>query len=173
MKKNRVIYVFLLVISCFLLESDYVYAKKIEAMECEYTDSYKQWLKLSEKERKNTLEPVRCKSSQSFFNAVGNSKFQETENSSKFDLRDYGYVTSVKNQENSGTCWTFATMASIESNLLMNGLATDDVDLSEAHLAFSAQNGSFDSLMRVNRTYDDGGQALISSAYLFNRMGPV
>ena len=64
-------------------------------------------------------------------------------------------------------------MASIESNLLMNGLATDDVDLSEAHLAFSAQNGSFDSLMRVNRTYDDGGQALISSAYLFNRMGPV
>ena len=173
MKKNRVIYVFLLVISCFLLESDYVYAKKIEAMDCEYTDSYKQWLKLSEKERKNTLEPVRCKSSQSFFNAVGNSKFQETENSSKFDLRDYGYVTSVKNQENSGTCWTFATMASIESNLLMNGLATDDVDLSEAHLAFSAQNGSFDSLMRVNRTYDDGGQALISSAYLFNRMGPV
>ena len=36
----------------------------------------------------------------------------------KFDLRNRGTVTSVKNQDPWGTCWSFATMAASETSLL-------------------------------------------------------
>ena len=34
-----------------------------------------------------------------------------------YDLRDYGYVSPVKNQFNSGNCWAFASIAALESFL--------------------------------------------------------
>jgi C1A family cysteine protease len=33
----------------------------------------------------------------------------------RYDLRDYGLVTPVKNQGQYGTCWAFASFASLES----------------------------------------------------------
>ncbi len=49
-----------------------------------------------------------------------------------YDLRSYGYVTSVKDQGSCGACWAFATCAAIESSYLVQGGST--IDLSEDNL---------------------------------------
>ena len=69
----------------------------------------------------------------------------EGEFPSKFDLRNEGLVTSVKDQSPWGTCWSFGAIAASESSILSSmGMTTEtyrekyncDMDLSEKHLAW-------------------------------------
>jgi len=158
------------VILLYFVGIGFINAETIKVVDCEYTTQYKKWLKLSDKEKENVTMPVKCKTSNNFFTSIG-SNVSETYQSQKFDLRDYGYVTSLKDQGGANLCWAFGTYASMESNLLMNNLGS--YDFSEAHMGFSIQNKNFDSLMPANRTYDGFGNYILSSAYLFNRFGPV
>ena len=63
----------------------------------------------------------------------------------RFDLRERGTVTSVKDQTPWSTCWSFADIAASETSILNAlGMTTDmyrvafgeDLDLSERHLAW-------------------------------------
>ena len=150
-------------------------AKTIYLKECEYTKEYKEWLSLSEEERKDVIAPTMCKNySNNKFNVVGNPNQtlgSATINDSSFDLREHGYVTEVKDQGSTGSCWAFATNAAIESNLLVNGKGT--YDLSEAHLELATQNTNKYNRLTFNRRIDSGGNYYLSSAYLRNNWGPV
>ncbi len=72
---------------------------------------------------------------------------------SSFDLRDYGLVSTVKNQKNYGTCWAHAAMASAESSYLKKN--HQELDLSELHLSYYAYHsvGTADPLGLIT---DDG-----------------
>lgn len=56
----------------------------------------------------------------------------------KFDLRDYGLVTPVRNQKGTSTCYAFAAVASLESSALVKGYGS--YDLSESYLAWCSKH---------------------------------
>lgn len=74
---------------------------------------------------------------------------------SKFDLRDEGRSTSVKDQGLEGYCWSFASNASMESNILTKKLSnttSDNLDLSETGGVWFSCNGTTDE---SDSTYGD------------------
>lgn len=77
-------------------------------------------------------------------------------------ILDPSYLTSVKNQGNCGSCWAFATYASMESNILINGGPAED--LSENHLI---ENHGFVPAPC------EGGNVNMSRSYLNSLKGPV
>ncbi|MBR4760252.1 MAG: hypothetical protein IK078_08920 [Lachnospiraceae bacterium] len=66
-----------------------------------------------------------------YFDYAADSSFE-----SRYDSREHGRVTSVKNQGRYGTCWAFATIAAMESALISNKVTNNSIDLSEAHLIY-------------------------------------
>ena len=83
-----------------------------------------------------------------------------------YDLRTDDKVSPVKNQGNWGTCWTFATLASLESCLLPG----EPRDFSEDNVAL---NAGFDTGSTPAQKYDHGGNYSMSTAYLIRWGGPV
>ncbi len=99
-----------------------------------------------------------------------------------FNLVDEGRSTSVKDQDNTGTCWAHAGMAAIESNLITNGyifpdgtVADKNLDLSEAHMVWFYHGASSSDLNDPmygdgegigTDAYDKGGSVNDVSSYL-------
>ena len=74
---------------------------------------------------------------------------------SKWDSRDYGWVTSVKNQGRSNCCWAFASVGALETSYVKQGFGSrTNTDFSEAHLAwFGLRHRTTD---KNDPTYGDG-----------------
>lgn len=87
--------------------------------------------------------------------------FDSGEYPSSLDLRDMGLVTPTKDQGRTGTCWAFADLSAIETNLINKGLADSEINLSELHLAYYTFNRSADPLSGLE------GDNLIPIAYTY------
>lgn len=84
---------------------------------------------------------------------------------SRFDLRDFGWVSSVKNQGEIGACWTFGTCGSLESALLK---ATDtEYDFSENNV----QNSMIKYSIYGQTIENEGGTEFMGAGYLLSWLG--
>ena len=91
---------------------------------------------------------------------------------SKFDLREQGLVTSVKDQGPYGTCWTFAASGALETSLIRN---EPFIDLSEMHLAYFSFYGDNtpESPEKVTGKFISGGHISYAAATYARWFGPV
>ncbi len=93
-------------------------------------------------------------------------------NLSRFDGRDFGYITKEKNQGSLGICWAYAAIGAVEANILRDGIDPsvdkDKLDLDEIEAAYVRFNrdGENDPLyLTTNDTYslsnwrNNGGHA--------------
>ena len=85
---------------------------------------------------------------------------------SSYDLREMGWVTSVKNQKPGGDCWAFAIYAALESYLLKN--ENISYDFSENNMKNSMYKYGTSGTEWVS-----GGNHIMAFAYLLRGSGPV
>lgn len=87
---------------------------------------------------------------------------------SRYDLRELGQVTPVKNQGNGGNCWAFAALSALESSILKaTGIS---YDLSEDNMKnIMALYSEYGWAMNTN----DGGYSKMGYGYLTSWLGPV
>lgn len=167
-----------------------IQAKAIDVLtyddiKCTETKAWKEYKKLSAKDRKGIIPPIQCeemKTKSSKIKTVGAPLITDAGSVTKFDLRDVNgknYITSVKNQYQTGLCWAFATASSIESSYLMdNG---NELNISELQIGYSTSyqlsNGSNTYGLKIGDkakdTVADGGNIYIAGNYLSQRRGVV
>lgn len=101
---------------------------------------------------------------------------------SSYDSRKENAVTGIKDQGETGACWAFGALKSLESSSIRKGLSdVANTDLSESHLAWYSYHGISSSshplqgdsnkIMGYDGTYNQGGNYFNAIATLANWWG--
>ena len=101
---------------------------------------------------------------------------------SYYNVYENGRLPAVRNQEPYDTCWAYGTIAAVEADLIHDGNASTDIDLSELHLVYFNYHDFYDekgcnSGDHINPSKDDylntGGYLGHAAMTLANMLGPV
>ena len=188
--KKIVIYIVLLTAIIFMM-TRYVYASKDSfnindfISLSEYSDDFKEWVKLSDEEKNNTLSPK-------LYNMLDDSYISENpiyqaaivgaSVNSRFSLQEKIPANlEIRNQRSTSLCWAFAGLSSLETNLALsdyrNGLANAKIyDYSERHANYSSTRTFLNGQVNdygVDRNLGEGGQWYLIETYLTNGKGAI
>ena len=195
MKKVSIKILILSIVFFYIFTLGKVYAKNnlgLEMTETEYSESYKEWLNLSEEERAKTMEPrkydiITTNNNASYLKKMDNVfKIQQMLKASvnpTYDLRDdIPENVKIRNQKKTNSCWTFATLGALESHLGLedkkNSRPTIAYDFSESHMDYSTVRTGIFTNNEINkfgytRELRDGGNIYMATQYLANGLGAV
>lgn len=189
MKKLKKIFVAITLISTFLiyLTMQKVFANSsanlVEKME--YTEEYKNWLELSDEDKESVIMPRMYEvpyNKTNYTNPLYNIKMLRANINSKFSLKDIiPNNLSIRNQQQTNSCWTFARLSSLETNLAVSnyrkGINLSKVyDFSERHMEYATSRyflNDVENPIGFNRNVGSGGTYLMADAYLANGYGAI
>ena len=151
----------------------------------EYSEDYKKWLELSDEEKKNVLMPRMYDVpyvNTSTTNPLLKAQVLKATSVSEYNLKDIiPNNLAIRNQMATDSCWTFAGLSSLETNLALSnykrGVNLSKVyDFSERHLEYSTSRyflNDVENPLGYNRSVGDGGTILMVNSYLVNGYGAV
>lgn len=147
----------------------------------EYTEEYKEYLKLPEEERSKVKIPRMFETSGDktvIRNPLKKARMGTSITEPKFSLRtEIPNNMIIKDQKNTNSCWAFATITALESYLALNVDNTKDYDFSERHMEYATSRKFANNEINyyaLNRNVGDGGDPfLVATPYLTNGMGAI
>ena len=178
---SKILY-FILILTFFSLSFccvDIVNASDNDSIkECEYTEEYLNWLKLSDEEKKNTIRPEMCAYDNSTNRLKHSLDLQTTRLKAalptSYDLRDTEYMSVMKDQMSTGQCWAFSGTTALEIFTKVS-LGLDYV-YSPRHIEYATTryflNGE-ENEWGFNRGPGDGGHTGFLAGYFSSQVGPV
>ena len=186
--KRQALKILFIVLAIICMASN-VYA--LEITKEEYSKEYQEYLKLDDEEKKKVLEPrkfnIEVEKSYSEYLKSINNKLRVTQLLRGSTLGDYDLRTQiadnvkVRNQMQTNTCWAFATIGALETNLALknkiNNQPVEVYDFSERHMAYASVRAAFKNSQINEKGYNasvsDGGNFYMAQSYLTNGSGAV
>lgn len=182
-KRKKILIIGLLLLSILLLmERQSVASSLIDGLVApEYTQEFKDYLELTEDERKERIQPRMFQLEKTNIETKNPFRLVKSMGASletRFSLKDIiADNVLIRDQQQTNACWTFAALSSLETNLALTGNDTSKVyDFSERHMEYATSrfflNGTVNS-KGLNRNVGDGGNWDMASAYLTNGQGAI
>lgn len=186
MRKQKKVIISLIIFCIVILLGIQVFATDLASYlgEMEFSESYLQYLELSDEEKNNVIIPRMYeipKNKMMVKNPLKLVRMLGSSVNSKYSLRDVIPENMViKNQQNTNSCWTFSSLASLESNLALkdykNGISTKIYDFSERHMEYATSKTFLNNEINkwgFNREIGKGGNFYLSIPYLTNGTGAI
>lgn len=155
--------------------------------EMKFSDDYLEYLSLSDEEKEGVMVPMMYeipKNKALVTNPLKWAKMLKSSLASKYSLKTVIPENLViKDQQNTNSCWTFSSIAALETNLALkdynNGLTGSNAivyDFSERHMEYATSKTFSDGVINkngFNREVGGGGSKLIAIPYLTNGTGAI
>lgn len=151
----------------------------------DFSKEFEAWMKLSEEEKENTVQPRMYDDLNTTF-TVQNPLYQVnllgTSMNAKYNLKDViPENVTIRNQYDTNLCWGFAGLSSLETNLAMENYKlnknTDKVyDFSERHMNYATTRSFANGVENeygFHRNASSGGQWFLVENYLTNGQGAI
>ena len=186
MKRQKKILVTILVFLTILLYSCQVFATDFSgSFSVKISEKYIEWLKNNIENPDIATMPKMYDISSERILSHNPIKLARMLGSSAASSGEYSLKTIIpenmviKNQQETNSCWTFSSLASLETNLALknkkNNLAPIVYDFSERHMEYATSDTFSDGKnpFGFNRKVDDGGVDPIFISYFTNGIGAV